>query len=171
MNFKPFYANAAAMRLVGLDSLEQVFRMCVEEFFFPEDQRFIMEEFFPRVLREKSGEIEIRFRHFQTDAAIWMIYNVFFIEDSRGEAVGLATVSRDITERKRADAALRESEQRNRFLANILESSDQAFGVGWADGRVEYANPAFEELTGFSRNELLAMDWGDATDTTRMAGG
>ncbi len=164
MNFMPFYINAAGMRLVGFDSLEQALQTPVQEFFFPEDQHFIIEEFFPRVMRERRGEVEIRFRHFQTGAALWMIYNVFFITNGEGESVGLATVSRDITARKQAELALEASERQNRFLANILEHADQPFGVGYLDGRLEYVNPAFEQLTGFNRDELLKMDW--ATDLT-----
>ncbi len=114
MNFKPIYINNAGLRLVGLDSQEQAFKTSVQEFFFPEDQHFIMEEFFPRVVREKAGETEVRFRHFQTGAAIWMIYNVFYITNDNNEPVGLATVSLDISERKRAAEALHEIEKRER---------------------------------------------------------
>ena len=50
--------------------------------------------------------MEIRFRHFKTGEPMWMIYNVFHIRGERGQPIGLATVSLDITERKRAEAAL-----------------------------------------------------------------
>ena len=101
MNFMPLYANQAALQLVGLDSLEQASRPPVPEFFFPEDQRFIIEEFFPSVVREGRVEVEIRFPHFKTGKPIWVIYNVFYIKDAAGQPVVLATVTRDITERKR----------------------------------------------------------------------
>jgi len=117
LNFKPFYINDAGMRLVGINSKEQAFKTPVKDFFFPEDQQFVIQEFFPRVLREKSCDVEIRFRHFQTGAAIWMIYNVFYIKNDNGEPIGLATVSRDITESKMAAAAILEIEQRERLSA------------------------------------------------------
>jgi len=120
MNFIPFYINEAGMRLVGLDSLEQAVRTPVQEFFFPEDQRFILGEFFPRVVREGHADVEIRFRHFKSGAGIWMLYNVFTIKDSTGEPVGFATVSRDISASKQVKAALREANQRkDEFLAML----------------------------------------------------
>ncbi|MHB8864160.1 MAG: PAS domain S-box protein [Pirellulaceae bacterium] len=109
MDFMPFYVNEAGRCLVGLRSLEEACRTPVQEFFFPQDQRFIIEEFFPRVLREGRAEVEIRFQHFQTGAAVWMICNVFHIKDATGAPIGLATVSRDITERKQAEERLQAS--------------------------------------------------------------
>ncbi len=120
MNFIPFYVNEAGMRLVGLDNLEQCIRTPVQEFFFPEDQRFILDEFFPGVAREGHADVEIRFRHFKTGTAIWMHYNVFFIKDSTGEPIGFATVSRDISVSKQAEAALHEADQhKDEFLAML----------------------------------------------------
>lgn len=160
MNFKPFYVNAAGLRLVGLESPEQAFQTPVQEFFFPEDQRFITEEFFPRVLREKSSEVEIRFRHFQTGAAIWMIYNVFFIEDSKGDAIGLATVSRDITARTLAEVALRESEAR---LALVIEAVKAGYMDWDLNSKKIYFSPEWKAQLGYEDHEL-PNQWAEKVD-------
>jgi PAS domain S-box-containing protein len=104
----PIFINKAALELVGLDSLEEAARMPPGQFFFPEDQAFIRDEFAPRVLRDGHGETELRFRHFKTGEAIWMIYNAFVVRGAHGEPIALATVSRNITERKRAEQQIRQ---------------------------------------------------------------
>ena len=120
MNFVPFYVNAAGRQMVGIDDVQQYSETPVREFFFPEDQDFIVNEFFPSVLREGRAEVEIRFRHFKTGEALWMIYNVFYIRDENDRAIGLATVSRNITDRKQAEA------ERERLLVREQAAREQA---------------------------------------------
>ena len=91
-------------------------------FFFPEDQRFITEEFLPKVLREGAGEVEVRFRHFKTGAALWMSYNVIQVRDAQGRVSGYATVSRNITELKWAQEALRRSEELHTYLLDLSDA-------------------------------------------------
>jgi PAS domain S-box-containing protein len=156
MNLMPFYINPAGLLLVGLNSLEQTQRTPVPEFFFPEDQRFVTEEFFPRVIREGRAEVEIRFRNFKTGKPLWMIYNAFYIQDPAGKPVGLATVSRDITERMKAEAALRESEERFRDMA------DQAPVMLWVSGTdrlCTFFNRPWLEFTGRTMDQEIGDGW------------
>jgi PAS domain S-box-containing protein len=106
MDLIPFYVNDAAMRVVGLSSLAEAVNTNVLDFFFPEDRAFIRDEFFPKVLKDGHGEVEIRFRHIVTGEPIWMIYSVFYIRNVEGLPVGLATVSRNISQRKKLEDEL-----------------------------------------------------------------
>jgi PAS domain S-box-containing protein len=111
MEGRAFFANKAALDTVGLDSLDEFKRVPLQEFFFPEDQHHVIEEFLPHALSEEFGETEVRFRHFKTSEAIWMCYQVFVMRDQDGGALGIATVSRDLTDEKRGEAALVRSEK------------------------------------------------------------
>lgn len=114
----PFFVNRAGLEMVGLEGIEQARRTPVRDFFFPEDQPKIMDEFFPSVLAKGHGETEVRFRHFRTGEARWMAYKVLTLTDATGQAVGLATVSQDVTERRRLEDNLRE-------LASDLSEADR----------------------------------------------
>lgn len=123
----PFFVNRAGLEMVGLKDIEEARQMRVEEFFFPEDQAKVMNEFFPTVLNNGHGEIEIRFRHFKTGEARWMAYKVLALTDAANQPIAFATVSQDVTERRRlADdlrrlaADLSEADRRkNEFLATL----------------------------------------------------
>jgi PAS domain S-box-containing protein len=71
----------------------------------------------------------------------------------------LATHCGQILDTLRLQDQLRRTAEQNRLLSDLLERSDQPFGIGYPDGRLGFINPAFERLTGYSRKELEAMDW------------
>ncbi len=122
LDFKLFYINPSGMRLVGLDTLEQALRAPVNDYFFPEDQRFMREDFFPKVLREGRSEVEIRFRHFKSGEALWVIHQVFQVKGANGHPAGYATVGRNITERKRADSEREDLLRKLQTLTAELET-------------------------------------------------
>ncbi|RZA29602.1 MAG: PAS domain S-box protein, partial [Lysobacteraceae bacterium] len=127
LDLKVFFLNTAAVRMIGASSLEAALAAPVDDFFFPEDRAFIRDEFLPRVARDGHSETEVRMRHFQTGAGIWMIYTVYVIRDQHGQPEGYATVSRNITERKLAEERLRQAtvdlqdanNRKTRFLATL----------------------------------------------------
>ena len=57
------------------------------------------------------------------------------------------------------EKALRETRREKEFLADILEHASQPFAVGYPDGRLGLHNHAFEQLTGYTTEELHTIDW------------
>ncbi|XXX78494.1 STAS domain-containing protein [Sorangium sp. So ce134] len=97
------YLNEAGMQLVGL-APDELSRVTIAAFFFPEDLRYAMEHILPETVKQGRWVGEFRFRHFKTGAPIPVLYNSFVIKDrTTGEPTALATVSSDLTERKRAE--------------------------------------------------------------------
>jgi PAS domain S-box-containing protein len=123
----PFYVNRAGLNMVGLEGSEQARRTHVRDFFLPEDRSRIMDEFFPSVMEKGQGEIEVRFRHFQTGETRWMAYKVLALRDASGQTVAYGTVSQDVTERRRLEDDLRKlatdlsevDRRKNEFLATL----------------------------------------------------
>ena len=74
------------------------------------------------------------------------------IFDQKGKVVQMIEYSLDVTERKRAEEALRESEE---FRSSLLSNSPNPIGVINPDSSLRYVNPALERLTGFSAAELI----------------
>ncbi|GJL52504.1 MAG: hypothetical protein NPIRA01_37310 [Nitrospirales bacterium] len=112
MEYRPSYVNPAGMAMLGLNNVSHVQQTLMKDFFFPEDHAFLINDFFPNVLHDGRAEVEIRFRHFQTGEALWMIYSVFCLYDANGHPIGLGTVSRDITKRKVAEKEIVESKKK-----------------------------------------------------------
>ena len=106
---KVIFLNEAGQKLVGLEGIEEVKRMALSDYFTPEDLVYFQQKIIPFVMKHGRWEGEFRFRHFKTDVLIPVHYNFFTIKDREtGQPISLATVSRDMTERKQAEEALQQ---------------------------------------------------------------
>ncbi|MBJ7328768.1 MAG: PAS domain S-box protein [Solirubrobacteraceae bacterium] len=82
------------------------------------------------------------------------------ILDAEGGAIGYVGVARDITESKRADAALRETEE---LFRRTFEGAPIGMALVSPDGSWLRVNHAVCELLGFSAAELLSSSFQDIT--------
>jgi PAS domain S-box-containing protein len=81
----------------------------------------------------------------------WLSTTKMALRDSNGEIIGTFGVSRDITDRKRTEDALRDSEEQFRQLADNIH---EVFFISEPDPpRLTYLSPAYEEVWGRPRQE------------------
>ncbi len=76
-------------------------------------------------------------------------------EATKGNPIGFRGIVRDVTERKRAEVALRRSEEKYR---TILESIEDGYYEVDVTGNFTFFNDAIPELIGYSREELMGMN-------------
>ena len=117
--------------------------------------REIIREFFD------AGRIHIENDNRKFDGAlIWVEGDYICIYDSHGRIVGYFGVQRDISDRKKAEATLRDSEER--FRATVEQA---AVGITHPDatGRYLRVNQKFCEIVGYTATELLSRTWMDVT--------
>jgi two-component system, chemotaxis family, CheB/CheR fusion protein len=110
-DMKAAFVNRGGRNLVGLNENE-VLQTKVMDYFPPSEHQKVLEEVVPTVEKTGYWEGELLFRHFKTEALIPVLYNIFPIfDETTGKLLYYATVTRDITEMKRIEAARKENEQ------------------------------------------------------------
>jgi PAS domain S-box-containing protein len=127
----PQYLNPAGLKLVGAESLEQVYRTHILEFISENDRARARDEIWPLVMEVGRWVGELKFRHLQTGNEIPFLVDWLRLDDpSTGTPMNIATVSRDLTAQRMSEAELRDLnetlEQRVLERTNELaESNDK----------------------------------------------
>ena len=104
----------------------------------------------------ESGKPEIRFSTAEEDNVTGWSFKVFAspIKDNNGNITGAVEFALDITDVKKAEKALQESEEKFRTLADF---SPIAISILKGE-QLLYVNSAWEELTGYNKEETLSLN-------------
>lgn len=116
----------------------------------PEDQPHVV----TLLQRQDEGQpSDVEYRVIRPDGAIrWVRDRAFPIKDETGKIYRIAGIAADITERRRAEEALRET---NETLRALIQASPLAIFALDPQGRVKMWNPAAEQIFGWSEAEIL----------------
>jgi len=115
-------------------------------------------DFVKRTGNKVIGEIFAPNTYGGKGAYLWGVASP--LVDGKGRIVGAIESIRDVTERRRAEEALRTSEKRYRELH---ESLRDGFALTTLDGRLMEANAAFQSMVGYTQKELIGWTYQDLT--------
>lgn len=158
MNLKFTYVSPSVKRMRGL-TVEEAMSQNIEDALTPSSyqvaikalQEELAEESNPNkdLFRTRTLELENTCKDGST---IWTETRLSFLRDSEGNPVGILGVSRDITERKKAEFARKVMEEK---YSRLFEESKTAIFITSSNGKFIDVNPAGLELLGYSSKEEL----------------
>jgi len=152
--------NAGAERMKG-HTAEEVLGRHMAMFYPPEEADAARQELelAARTGRAESGGWRAR----RDGSPFWASTILTAIRDDEGRLTGFARLTRDDTERRESEQALRASEERFRSL---FSSTPMGVAVVGTDGRLTDANPALLVLLGRTAEETIGMSLLDLTHPT-----
>ncbi len=160
------FVNPIVTRIMGMPEEEIVGREYLQ--FVHPDYRASVEEFYTNQFRKKISHTYYEFPIVTAQGEnVWLGQSAKLVMDG-DRIIQFQTIGRDITERKRAEQALIESEERFRQLyeestrreelyRSLLNSSPDAVIIYDMEGHTKYVNPSFTRIFGWTMKELEGL--------------
>ena len=141
--------NDATLELFGFESREELSKASIFSLYAnPEERSAFLQlieregyvKEYPLLLKQKDGTV------------IDTIITTVPIQNPDGSTKAFIGTIRDVTERKRAEEALAESES---FNHNLIENLPDYIGVSAPDGKILYMNPPATNALGYTMEEMI----------------
>jgi len=156
MQRRVLMANPAVKTVFGYDPDEVIGQSA--EIFYPDRSSYekVGREIYLNLARSGHQPFEVQYR--RKDGSFFYAETLGTqVKDIHGNVIGLIGIHRDITERKLAEAALHESEERFRRIAET--SVDLIFQLD-PDGRVSYCSPAIRSF-GYGAENVMGRSFAE----------
>ncbi|PKN76727.1 MAG: hypothetical protein CVU52_03540, partial [Deltaproteobacteria bacterium HGW-Deltaproteobacteria-10] len=158
LNLRLTFISPSIQRSLGY-TVEEFMNMSLDRIITPRSLENMLAVFDEEMKLEATGSADpgrmriVEIEEYKKDGSVvWRESSISIQRDRENKPIGVITVNRDITLRKKAEEALRESEDKFRKLT---EASN--VGITITDGqRFLYVNPATCKMSGFSEEEYLS---------------
>jgi len=151
------YVSPSVRKLRGF-SAEEAITQSMDQIFTPQSLQKVDTLFAEQMALEATGKADptrtesLELEEYCKDGStIWVDIAISFIRDDNLKPTGILTVTRDISERKRAEENLR-------ILSRAVEQSPASIIITDTEGKISYVNPKFTEVTGYTANEVLGQN-------------
>lgn len=158
------YESPAVEHILGYGTEERLGASAFD-YVHPEDLPRV-ERTFEETVNKHGVQLPVEFRLRHKDGS-WR-----YVETTRSNLLdepavrGVVSNARDVTERREAERALRESEARFRA---VFDRAAIGMALVNAEGRLIESNPALQEMLGYDEEELRGMHFGDLTHPEDLA--
>ncbi len=162
LNGNSFFVTPSIEKFTGY-TVDEYLKQTINERFTPESAKKALSELTkeiesarkdPQTLKDYSFMIDLEYVC-KNGSTRWgeLLCSPYFNNDN--QLVGIHGVTRDITSHRKIRIALEESEERYRTM--IERSNDLIQSVA-ADGRILFVNPKWQQVLGYSQEEVLEMN-------------
>ena len=157
MNLRFTYVSASVQRILGYTP-EEAMTVTLDQLLTPESLAIAFKSFQERLeanakVPDPNYVLILELEQYHKNGSTVILENTMaFLRDANGAPLGILCVAADITERKRSEQAIRESERR---LADVIDFLPLATMVIDREGRVSAWNRAMEVITGVNRADIL----------------
>ena len=164
MNLIPTYISPSILNQQGY-TIKEAKDRTLEESFAPDSLKLALKVFKEELemeknnqadlLRSRNIELEVRCKDGSTK---WTEAKMSFLRNRDGKPIGIIGVTRDISERKQAEEALRKSEEKYK---DLVENISEVIYTLDKNGVITYISPAIQTILGYDSSEMMGRSFTD----------